>query len=183
MAHSFSLEEINQMSAYKFVDTFGCILERSPLIIAAVAAKRPFHSIRHFHGCIIDVISRLASDAKEGLVMVYPDLESTLKYVSNSSREEEESSSLQNLPSLQLDLLKRLNCVYRARNSFPFILCMKEHKASDVFDHLEMRLKKHREMSLETSLSEICKIIWYRLCDLCKVDESISLGPVLCSKL
>ena len=175
----FSLEEVNKMKSDEFIRIFGEIVEHSPLLMAAVSIKRPFHSIRDFHASIVDVISRLPSDVKEGVLLMYPDLGSKLEGLSDSSQNEHKISGLVSLPALQINLLRRLNQTYRSQNNFPFILCMKENKASDVLSHMEAGLTKHRNAAMEIGLGEVCKIAWYRLIDLCENDESVSIGPAV----
>ena len=179
----FSLEEINQMPNNEFISIFGFIFENSPLIVATVSTKRPFRSVHHFHGILVDVVSRLPLDLKEGLLMMYPDLGSKLDHLTDSSQNEHKSSGLVSLPADELELLRRLNSAFRSRNNFPFILCMREHHASDVCSQLEERLAKDRADSVELSIKEVCKIAWYRLVDLCQKDESVSMGPAVVGKL
>ena len=55
----FSVTEVNEMDLESFVDAFGGIVERSPVLLAAIWHSRPFGSTTQILASIHESIAQL----------------------------------------------------------------------------------------------------------------------------
>lgn len=58
------IQAVNGMSYEEFLDVFGNIIEKCPLITAAVWSSRPFSSVNEMEKCVYEFINSLPSSGK-----------------------------------------------------------------------------------------------------------------------
>jgi len=68
----------------------------------------------------------------------------------------------------------RLNHAYTARFGFPFVICARDNKKSEILAGLRTRVTNLIDEERRTALDEIAKIAWYRLTD--AISESSVTG-------
>ena len=66
---AMDIEKVNSMDFGEFVDVFGNVIERCPLIAAAVWSQRPFSNLEDLEKHFFDFIDALPQSGKEGFSM------------------------------------------------------------------------------------------------------------------
>ena len=175
-----TIDQINsEMDFQEFTETFGSVIEHSPLVAATVWSYRPFDSLFSLHKAFSNFIQRdLFPAAKSGIIRCYPDLAGKLaesSALSAESTREHEAAGLLELSPTEKERLTDLNNDYKKKFEFPFVICARENKKESIFAGLETRLGNSLAVEEETALKEISKIAWHRLNEIVsdnKIDHS-----------
>ncbi|MGH0183671.1 UNVERIFIED_CONTAM: hypothetical protein FKN15_012624 [Acipenser sinensis] len=71
---SMDVQTVNSMTCEEFVCVFGNVVERCPLIAAALWSRRPFSSTLELENGFNEFIDSLSIEGKEGILRCHPDL-------------------------------------------------------------------------------------------------------------
>lgn len=171
-----SLEELNRMDFQQFTETFGSVIEQTPLVAATVWSYRPFNDLASLHKAFTNFIQRnIFPEARAGIIRCYPDLAGKLAQTSQLSEEstrEHKAAGLLELSDSERKELSSLNESYKKKFGFPFVVCARENKKESIFSGLRARLANSLSNEEELALKEISKIAWYRLNDIVVNDRS-----------
>jgi 2-oxo-4-hydroxy-4-carboxy-5-ureidoimidazoline decarboxylase len=171
-----SLEEVNGMDFQQFSETFGSVIEQTPLVATTVWSCRPFQDLATLHKAFTDFIQKdIFPEARSGIIRCYPDLAGRLAQESQLSEEstrEHKAAGLLELSDSEKRELNSLNERYKEKFGFPFVVCARENKKEAVFAGLRARLGNSLQEEEKQALKEICKIAWYRLNDVVINDRS-----------
>ncbi|XP_023477216.2 putative 2-oxo-4-hydroxy-4-carboxy-5-ureidoimidazoline decarboxylase isoform X2 [Equus caballus] len=171
------MEKVNSMDFGEFVDVFGNVVERCPLIAAAVWSQRPFSDLEDLEKHFFAFIDALPQSGQEGILRCHPDLAGRELQRGTLTAESQREQSGAGLTSLSADerlRLAELNAQYRARFGFPFVLAARLSDRAAVPRELARRLHCPPAQELRTALAEVKKIGHLRLADLLGVDPA---GP------
>ncbi|XP_070434832.1 putative 2-oxo-4-hydroxy-4-carboxy-5-ureidoimidazoline decarboxylase [Equus przewalskii] len=171
------MEKVNSMDFGEFVDVFGNVVERCPLIAAAVWSQRPFSDLEDLEKHFFAFIDALPQSGQEGILRCHPDLagrELQRGTLTAESQREQSSAGLTSLSADERLRLAELNAQYRARFGFPFVLAARLSDRAAVPRELARRLHCPPAQELRTALAEVKKIGHLRLADLLGVDPA---GP------
>lgn len=163
------LEKVNSMDFGEFVDAFGNVIERCPLIAAAVWSQRPFSSSEDLEKHFFDFIDALPQAGQEGVLRCHPDLagrELQRGTLTAESRREQSDAGLTSLDADERRRLAELNGRYRARFGFPFVLAARLSDRAALPGELARRLRRPPAEELRAALAEVKKIGRLRLADL-----------------
>ncbi|XP_045422803.1 putative 2-oxo-4-hydroxy-4-carboxy-5-ureidoimidazoline decarboxylase [Lemur catta] len=163
------IEKVNSMDFGEFVDVFGNVIERCPLIAAAVWSQRPFSDVEDLEKHFFDFIDALPQSGQEGILRCHPDLAGRELQQGTLTAESQREQSGAGLTSLRADerlQLAELNAQYRARFGFPFVLAARLRGRAAVPLELARRLHCPPAQELRTALDEVKKIGSLRLADL-----------------
>ncbi|XP_023981579.1 LOW QUALITY PROTEIN: putative 2-oxo-4-hydroxy-4-carboxy-5-ureidoimidazoline decarboxylase [Physeter macrocephalus] len=119
------IEKVNSMDFGEFVDVFGNVIERCPLIAAAVRSQRPFSDLEDLEQHFFAFTDALPQSGQEGVLRRHPDLagrELQRGELSAESRREQSAAGLTSLGAAERLWLAEPNAQYRARFGFPFAL-------------------------------------------------------------
>uniref|UniRef100_A0A8D2DUB0 2-oxo-4-hydroxy-4-carboxy-5-ureidoimidazoline decarboxylase n=1 Tax=Sciurus vulgaris TaxID=55149 RepID=A0A8D2DUB0_SCIVU len=170
-----NMEKVNSMDFGEFVDVFGNVIERCPLIAAAVWSQRPFSDLEDLEKHFFAFIDALPQSGQEGILRCHPDLagrEQQRGTLSAESQREQSGAGLTSLGADERQQLAKLNAQYRARFGFPFVLAARLSDRAAVPGELERRLHSQPAQELRTALGEVKKIGHLRLADLLDADSS-----------
>ncbi|KAF7461212.1 putative 2-oxo-4-hydroxy-4-carboxy-5-ureidoimidazoline decarboxylase [Marmota monax] len=170
-----NMEKVNSMDFGEFVDVFGNVIERCPLIAAAVWSQRPFFDLEDLEKHFFAFIDALPQSGQEGILRCHPDLagrEQQRGTLTAESQREQSSAGLTSLSAEERQQLEKLNAQYRARFGFPFVLAARLSDRAAVPRELERRLHCQPAQELRTALGEVKKIGHLRLVDLLGADSS-----------
>ncbi|XP_035678159.1 2-oxo-4-hydroxy-4-carboxy-5-ureidoimidazoline decarboxylase-like [Branchiostoma floridae] len=120
MAHE---EDLNDLDFQEFVQKFGNIVEKAPIVAATAWSKRPFHSIRDVYKAACDFIDGLPINGKEGLLRCFPDLAGTLTQqgrLGSESTGEQRSAGMFDLTPEEQNIISQLNSRYKTKFWDPF---------------------------------------------------------------
>ncbi|KAG3293247.1 putative 2-oxo-4-hydroxy-4-carboxy-5-ureidoimidazoline decarboxylase [Ictidomys tridecemlineatus] len=170
-----NMEKVNSMDFGEFVDVFGNVIERCPLIAAAVWSQRPFFDLEDLEKHFFAFIDALPQSGQEGILRCHPDLagrEQQRGTLTAESQREQSGAGLTSLSAEERQQLEKLNAQYRARFGFPFVLAARLSDRAAVPRELERRLHCQPAQELRTALGEVKKIGHLRLVDLLGADSS-----------
>ena len=163
-----TLTEVNALSHDEFVAALGPLFEGSPWIAAATWPARPFAGIDQLHQALCATMYAAPNDRQVALIQAHPDLAGKAaiagKLTAESAREQS-SAGLSRLAPEQFQTFTRLNRAYREKFGFPFVICAREHSATNILGHFATRLEHPRAQEIDTALGEIAKIARLRLLD------------------
>ncbi len=168
-----SLAAINAMSEAGFVAAFGDVAEDSPWVAAAAAAARPFAD----RADLIAAFERTVSEAGEArqlaLLRAHPDLAGRAAIagdIAAASAAEQAGAGLDRLTPDEFERFTRLNEAYRRHFGFPFILAVRGATKQDILDAFAARIDQDRPSEFETALTQVRRIIRFRIED--RVQEA-----------
>jgi len=163
-----ALAKVNHLSRDEFVAALGPLFEGSPWIAAATWPARPFGSIDQLHQALCATMYAARSDQQVALIQAHPDLAGKAAIageLTTESAREQSSAGLSRLAPEQFETFTRLNRAYREKFGFPFVICAREHSATNILEHFATRLEHQRAQEIDTALGEIAKIARLRLLD------------------
>ena len=113
-------------------------------------------------------------DEQIGLICAHPDLAGKLAIageLTDQSASEQKSARLDQLTAEQFSRITALNNRYRERFGFPFVICVRDHSQTEIFDEFERRLRHDRSAEIQAALGQIGRIAWHRLKTLMSLDR------------
>ncbi|KAK7118371.1 hypothetical protein R3I94_022014 [Phoxinus phoxinus] len=160
------ISAVNALTYEEFVELFGNVVEKSPIISAAIWSHRPFKDLTDIEAHITEFIHSLSDSGKEGILRCHPDLagrDLQSGTLTRESREEQSQAGMTALDSAEILLMHRLNSEYKERFGFPFIICARLNNKADIVRRLSERLKNDRAAERELAIEEVKKISSLRL--------------------
>jgi 2-oxo-4-hydroxy-4-carboxy-5-ureidoimidazoline decarboxylase len=161
-----TLAEINAMPPERFVHCFGDIAEHAAWVARTAAEARPFASrdamVAAFAGAVRDAEPERQLD----LLRSHPDLAGKAAHagaITVDSRREQSGAGLDSLDAEEFTRFTMLNECYRQRFGFPFILAVKGATKQQILAAFESRLGNGPEAERATALSQVLRIICFRL--------------------
>ncbi|XP_078512119.1 putative 2-oxo-4-hydroxy-4-carboxy-5-ureidoimidazoline decarboxylase [Lissotriton helveticus] len=168
----------NSMTYEEFMDVFGNIVEKCPLITAAVWSKRPFANFLDLESSVFEFVDSLSTSGKQGVLRCHPDLagrELMSGTLTAESKREQHQSGLTSLRPEERQRLDRLNACYKEKFGFPFVICAKLNDKARILQELSERFENSPQEELQNGIEEVKKICHLRLQDIC--------APVMPTKL
>lgn len=160
------ISAVNALSYEEFVDIFGNVVEKCPIITAAVWSSRPFANQADLEALINEFIEALPESGKEGIVRCHPDLagrDLQSGTLTVESRKEQGQAGLDTLDASEIAYMARLNEEYKVRFGFPFVICARMNNRATILRELSERLKNERAAELTCAIEEVKKICHLRL--------------------
>ncbi|PNJ48500.1 putative 2-oxo-4-hydroxy-4-carboxy-5-ureidoimidazoline decarboxylase [Pongo abelii] len=168
------IEKFSSMDFGEFVDVFGNVIERCPLIAAAVWSQQPFSDLEDLEKHFFAFIDALPQSGQEGILRCHLDLAGSelQRPLTAKSQREQSGAGLTSLGADERLRLVELNAQYRARFGFPFVLAARFSDRTAVPRELARRLLCPPAQELRTALGEVKKIGSLRLADLLRADPA-----------
>ena len=163
------MEEVNNLEFEDFMEKFGNVIERTPMVTAIVWTYRPFPDFQALHEAFCQFLRSLAAEAKAGMLRCLPDIGGRLgrnNSLSIESMKEQGGAGMLHLNPTEAEELERLHVSYWDRFGIPFVVCTRENKKETVFSGIRRRLGNSLPEEVETGVSEICKVARHRLVDM-----------------
>ncbi|XP_071769896.2 2-oxo-4-hydroxy-4-carboxy-5-ureidoimidazoline decarboxylase [Centroberyx gerrardi] len=167
------ISAVNALSYEDFVNILGNVVEKCPIITAAVWSRRPFASLAALEATINDFIEALPESGKEGILRCHPDLagrDLQSGTLTRESREEQARAGLDTLNSAEVSRMARLNEEYKERFGFPFVICARMSDKETILRQLSERLGNERAVERARGVEEVKKICHLRLQGLVLTD-------------
>jgi 2-oxo-4-hydroxy-4-carboxy-5-ureidoimidazoline decarboxylase len=163
------LEDLNAMEEDAFAGALGGVFEHSPWVPRAAYAARPFASVDDLQRAL-EAAMRAAPRARQlDLTRAHPELagrEARAGELTAESAGEQARAGLDRLSADEVRALGELNCAYRERFGFPFVVCVREHTKDSILAWGSERLGHATDEEIVVALGEIAKIAGLRLRDL-----------------
>lgn len=163
-----TVSELNRAGREEFINAVGFAFENSPWIAAEAWGKRPFESLDDLHAAMVAAVEQAPLEKRIELIAAHPDLAGRVARegrLTPASQSEQSSAGLDRLSKEELARFERLNESYKARFTFPFVICARENTKESILAALERRSKNDRGDEIATALREIAKIARLRLAD------------------
>jgi len=173
-----TLADLNACSKDDFVAALANIFEYSPWIAEQVASARPFAGVRPLFEAMKAAVDRAAPELRLALIKAHPDLANKTQRAAGLTAEssaEQNSVGLDRLSDAEFEAFERVNNAYRARFSFPYIVCVRRHTKDSILRDFERRLPNDVVTETRTSIAEICRIAALRLDQLVTGDDRLQV--------
>ncbi|KAJ8283525.1 hypothetical protein COCON_G00023750 [Conger conger] len=157
---------VNSLSFEEFVEIFGNVVEKCPLVAAAVWSQRPFTSLGDIEAAIADFIDGLSDSGKEGILRCHPDLagrDVQRGTLTPESQAEQSQAGLTQLEPEELAQIGALNAQYKQRFGFPFVICARMNDRPAILAQLSQRLGNKPAHELLGAIQEVKRICNLRL--------------------
>ena len=108
---------------------------------------------------------------KEGILRVHPDLAGKLAengQLTTESASEQSQANLDQLSPQEKAILGVLNCQYKEKFGFPFVICARLNKKEAIIEGLKTRSNHPVEAEVQVGIEEVMKICELRLKDIVK---------------
>ncbi|CAN9506273.1 unnamed protein product [Ophioblennius macclurei] len=157
---------VNALSYEDFVNIFGNVVEKCPIVTAAVWSRRPFGNLNALETAINEFIDELPESGKEGILRCHPDLagrELQSGTLTRESREEQARAGMDALSPGEAARMARLNDEYKKRFGFPFVICARMSDKSTILQQLSERRLHELQVERVRGIEEVKKICRVRL--------------------
>jgi 2-oxo-4-hydroxy-4-carboxy-5-ureidoimidazoline decarboxylase len=165
MMFVIALSRINAMSEKDFLEAFGNIAEHSPWVAAAAAERRPFTDLDAMIDAFEEAVRAAPAERRLALLRAHPDLAGKARAIAEASRREQVGAGLDSLSSDELARFTALNDRYREKFGFPFIYAVKGAPKHRILAAFEERLGNSLERELDNALSQVSRILRFRLAE------------------
>ncbi|XP_069748624.1 2-oxo-4-hydroxy-4-carboxy-5-ureidoimidazoline decarboxylase [Narcine bancroftii] len=166
-----AIQVFNSMDYEEFINKFGNVIEKCPLIAAAVWTNHPFTSLGALEKMFEDFIDLLPPSGQEGILRCHIDLagRDLLKgTLSSESQAEQNQAGLTDLTLDQRSQIRELNASYKNKFHFPFVICARMNNKDTIFRQISIRIHNSPEHELKIGIAEVKKICHLRLLDIFK---------------
>lgn len=158
------LATLNAVSVDRFVDILGHVAEDSPSIARMAADRRPFADLDDLTAAFEQALGAADRGLQLAVLRAHPDLAGKLS-MADASRREQRGAGLDSLAADELRQFESLNAAYRERFGFPFIFAVKGATKHQILRAFETRLDRDLEVERQEALSQVVKIMHWRLLD------------------
>ncbi|MFK7889847.1 MAG: 2-oxo-4-hydroxy-4-carboxy-5-ureidoimidazoline decarboxylase [Granulosicoccus sp.] len=165
-------ERPSSMNELRFIEIFGGVYEHS-----AWVASRTFQlgfteqqdTVAGLSKAMADTLLEASYDEKLALIRAHPDLagrEALAGSLTTESASEQNSAGLSSCTADEVTHFQALNCEYRNKHGFPFVLAVRNRNRQQIRECFEARIKNDTEEEFIAALREINKIAVLRLHDI-----------------
>ena len=161
--------QLNAVDEPLFIAAIGPVFEHSAWIAAGAATRRPFADGAALYAALLEVLEEAPQERRIALIAAHPDLAGRVARegrLTAASRSEQAEAGLNELTEQERALFEVLNAAYRARFSFPFVICARENTKAEILRELARRAGNERDAEIATAIREIEKIARLRLSDI-----------------
>ncbi|KAF7669273.1 hypothetical protein LDENG_00202980 [Lucifuga dentata] len=165
---------VNALPYEDFVNIFGNVVEKCPIITAALWSSRPFENLSALESAINNFIDALPESGKEGILRCHPDLagrDLQSGTLTRESQQEQAGAELDSLNSMEASRMALLNQEYKQRFSFPFVICARMNDKEAILRQLSERIKNEHAVERAHGIEEVKKICHLRLQSLLLTDN------------
>jgi OHCU decarboxylase len=173
------LRDVNRMETGEAVGVLGHLFEHSPWVVAETWDQRPFDTIGDLHRALCVTMCAATGERKLALIRAHPDLVGRAALAGTltpSSIREQRAAGLgpDDLSDAEIAAFTTANAAYTERFGFPFVICARENRKTQILEGFGERLTHDRDTEIATALDQIELIAWYRLVDVVAADDSAS---------
>lgn len=159
-----TLAAVNAMTVADFLSGFGDIAEHSPWVAQAAAGRRPFNSLTAMIDAFVAAVETSEKADQLALIRFHPDLANKAKLTEDSAREQA-GVGLDKLNPEEFARFTTLNDRYKSKFGFPFIFAVKGATKFQILESFESRISNDLEGEFSTALTQVSRIIAFRIND------------------
>ncbi|XP_077409833.1 2-oxo-4-hydroxy-4-carboxy-5-ureidoimidazoline decarboxylase isoform X2 [Vanacampus margaritifer] len=172
---NMELSQVNALPYEEFVNVFGNVVEKCPIVAAAVSSQRPFADLDALEAAICDFVDALSDSGKEGILRCHPDLachDLQAGTLTGESMSEQAGAGFDVLGVEEAYTMSCLNEEYKERFGFPFVICTRMSDKARIFQEMRNRVANGFTEEREHAIEEVKKICHLRLRDLVRTDDA-----------
>jgi len=155
------------MNSADFVTRFSGIYEHSSWVAErAQAHLEPDCAPGDIARVMADCVDNASPDSQLALIRAHPDLAGKAQVAGDltvDSETEQTSAGLDRCTPDEYEKFQTLNCQYKEKFGFPFIMAVRNSSRQQILTAFEQRLQNDYDEEFETALLEIHKIARLRL--------------------
>ena len=159
-----TIDDVDALSEATFIERFGDIAEHSAWVAERAAISRPFADREALVDAFQRAIATATRNEQTALIAAHPDLAGRAALAPDSAREQA-GAGLESLTDAEFTRFTELNEAYRHRFGFPFILAVKGADKHTILAAFEARVGGGRVEEFWTALSQVMRIVRFRLED------------------
>lgn len=166
MTIKISMKTLNTATQDEFTQHLAGIYEHSSWIPEKAWQNRPFSNVENLHQTMQMIVENSSYDEKIKLLRAHPELagqEAKAGNLTNASTEEQSSANLNTLNATEMNEITRLNKSYMDKHQFPFIIAVKGHSKSSIFESFRKRANNPNNLELIEAISQVGLIASFRL--------------------
>lgn len=166
MMDECSIQTINEIDQATFVEIFGDVAEHSPWVARKASDFRPFETVDQMSVAFAKIVSGADVDQQLDLICAHPDLAGKAAItgqLAEASAQEQAQAGIGELTEAEFKKFSDYNSRYKDRFGFPFILAVKGATKEQILSSFAERVDNDRRAEFKRALSEICRIIRFRL--------------------
>ncbi len=149
-----------------FIARFGHLFEHSPWVVERTAARAPFADGATLHSALMETVTQASPAEQLALIRAHPELGARAVPLTQASDSEQAGAGLKALSQAEFERFAVLNEAYRHKFGFPFIICVRMHSKTKIFNIMVRRLENDPATEHAQALFEIGHITRLRLADL-----------------
>lgn len=160
------LNALNAMDLAFFVAAIGATFEHSPWVAEGAWKAGPFGSIDELHTAMLSVVHRAPEAEQLAFLCAHPELagrEALASTLTLDSQQEQASAGLDAMLPEEIEQMRELNRAYRQRYGFPFVIAVRRHTKSQIFEELRRRSDRSRQAEFAEAMDQIKAITRLRL--------------------
>jgi 2-oxo-4-hydroxy-4-carboxy-5-ureidoimidazoline decarboxylase len=157
-----TIDELNSLDHHGFVAAIGHVCEDSPWVAERTWLGRPFGSLDVLCTRMEREVQTAGRADHLALLRAHPDL-GTRACVGENSTREQTGAGLDRLTPAEYDRLLALNSAYKEKFGFPFLYAVKGSDKYKILEALEARVKRDPEAEFAEALSQVFRIMRFRL--------------------
>lgn len=178
---TITLENLNSAGPPEALAMLDGLYEHSNWIVEQALTRRPFSSMAHLKGVLVDAVALAGREAQTALVRAHPELAGKAmlsRTLTAESTNEQTRSGLTNCSPKEFARIQQLNAAYNAKFGWPFILAVRGSrglglKRAEIIETFARRLGSDAETELTECLRNIHRIAELRL------NERFGFEPAL----
>ncbi len=160
---------VNACDRETFVALLGPVFEHAARVAVRAFEQRPFASTDRLHDAMMRIVKDWPQDEQVSFICGHPELagkEAAADSMTRESRSEQFGAGLNALSHSEFEEIAALNAAYRARHSFPFVICVRHYTKAGIFAEFRRRTQRATSAELNEALDQIGFITRLRLRDL-----------------
>ena len=169
MNSRLTIAELNALDAAAFEARLAHVFEHAPWVARHAAGRRPFAGRDGLHRAMVAAIDAASEAEQLALLRGHPDLAGKAVIagdLTRDSKREQQGSGLDRLTSAEYERFHALNCTYKERFGFPFILAVKGKTKDDILAVFAARAGNERAVEFREALDQVGRIAAFRLADI-----------------
>jgi 2-oxo-4-hydroxy-4-carboxy-5-ureidoimidazoline decarboxylase len=162
-----SVDKVNKLSKSDFISIFGNVFEKTEWIAVQAYALKPFNNFEELFSKMMEIFENSEKENHLEILNAHPDL-AVEKKLTDDSKKEQNSASLNQCSEEEFKELKELNERYKKKFGFPFIIAVKGKNRQEILVNFRKRIINTIDLELEEAKQQVKKIATFRLREIIK---------------
>ncbi|MEI6893139.1 MAG: 2-oxo-4-hydroxy-4-carboxy-5-ureidoimidazoline decarboxylase [Colwellia sp.] len=166
MIDKINIKKLNTKTQQEFTQILADIYEHSSWIPHKAWQRCPFSTVDDLHQAMLNIVENASDEEKLNLLRCHPQLagkEAKSGDLTVASTEEQSSANLNSLSNIEMNEITILNSQYMDAHQFPFIIAVKGHTKTSIFEAFRLRINHPTNKEMNTAIWQVGLIASFRL--------------------